>query len=85
MTVSNPRFSERKACLAQRAHEGLISMHSENIQNLRSKALRCRELAETASDAEVAEELLRIATELETALHVLRDPRSEEASTLLLD
>ena len=33
-------------------------MHSEHIQNIHSKALRCRELAETASDAEVAEELL---------------------------
>ena len=85
MTLSNPGFSERKACLAQRGCEGPTSMHSEHIQNIHSKALRCRELAETASDAEVAEELLRIAAELETALHVLRDPRSEDASTLLLD
>ena len=60
-------------------------MNSEHIQNLRFKALRCRELAETATDAEVAEELLLIATELETALKVLRDPRSEDASTLLMD
>ena len=60
-------------------------MISERIHNIRSKALRCRELAGAASDAEVAEELLRIATELETALHVLRDPRSEDASTLLMD
>ena len=57
-----------------------MSMNPEYIQTMRFKALRCRELAETASDAEVAEELLRIAAELETAVHVLDDERSEEAS-----
>ena len=55
-----------------------MSMKPEYIQTMRFKALRCRELAETASDAEVAEELLRIAAELETAVHVLGDERSEE-------
>ena len=83
--MPNPRFSERKGSVAQRGFEGPTSMISEHIHNIRSKALRCRELAGAASDAEVAEELLRIATELETALHVLRDPRSEDASTLLMD
>ena len=56
-----------------------MSMKPEYIQTMRIKALRCRELAETASDAEVAEELLRIAAELETAVHVLEDERSKEA------
>lgn len=46
-------------------------MKSEYVQDIHSKALRCRELARTASDAEVAEELLRLAGELETALHLL--------------
>ena len=53
-------------------------MKPEYIQTIRSKALRCRQLAETASDTEVAEELLRIAAELETAVYVLGDERSEE-------
>ena len=57
-----------------------MSMNPEYIQTMRFKALRCRELAETASDAEAAEELLRIAAELETAVHVLGDERSEEVS-----
>jgi hypothetical protein len=56
-------------------------MTSEHIQSIRSKALRCRELAGAASDAEVAEELLRIAAELEAALHVLGDQPSEEGSS----
>lgn len=56
-----------------------MSMNPEHIQTMRFKALRCRELAEKASDAEVAEELLRIAAELETAVHVLGDERSKEA------
>jgi hypothetical protein len=60
-------------------------MNAEYVQNMRLKALRCRELAKTASDAEVAEELLRIAAEIETALHLLRDSRSEDASMLLPD
>jgi hypothetical protein len=51
-------------------------MTSEHIQNIRFKAMRCRELAEGASDTEVAEELLRIAAELEAALHVLGDQPS---------
>jgi hypothetical protein len=55
-------------------------MNSEHIQSIRSKALRCRELAGAASDAEVAEELLRIAIEFEAALHVLDDQRSEGSS-----
>lgn len=46
-------------------------MTSEYIQDIQSKAVRCRELAKTASDAEVADELLRVAAELETALHLL--------------
>ena len=55
-------------------------MNSEEVQKVRSKALRCRELANTASDAEVAQELLRIAAELETGLLVLGDQRSDERS-----
>ena len=72
-------FSERKGFLAQLGCEGLMSMNPDYLQTMRFKALRCRELAETASDAEVAEELLRIAAELETAAHVLGGERSEEA------
>lgn len=44
---------------------------SMNSKLLRSKALRCRELAETASDAEVAAELLHIANDIETTLLLL--------------
>jgi hypothetical protein len=51
------------------------SMNSEEVQKVRSKALRCRELANSASDPEVAQELLRVAAELETALLVLEDER----------
>ena len=47
-----------------------------NSELLRSKALRCRELAETASDAEVAVELLHIANDIETALLVLGNQHS---------
>ena len=54
-------------------------MKPEYIQTIRFKALRCRDLAEKASDTEAAEELLRIAAELETAAHVLGNERSEEA------
>jgi hypothetical protein len=80
MTMPKPtRFSERKGFPAQRGCEGPMSMKPEYIQTMRIKALRCRELAETASDAEVAEELLRIAAELETAVHVFEDERSKEA------
>jgi len=57
-------------------------MNPEYIQTMRFKASRCRELAETASDAEVAEELLRIAAELETAVHALGDERPGEAPRL---
>jgi hypothetical protein len=47
-----------------------------NSELLRSKALRCRELAEAASDAEVAVELLHIANDIETALLLLGNQRS---------
>jgi hypothetical protein len=57
-----------------------MSMNSEFVQNIRLKALRCRELAKAASDPEVAEELLRIAAELETALHLIGNSRFEDAS-----
>jgi hypothetical protein len=76
------RFSERKGIPAQRGCEGPMSMKPEYIQTMRFKALRCRELAKAASDAEVAEELLRIAAELETAVHALGDEQSEEARML---
>jgi len=51
-------------------------MNSEQLQSIRSKASRCRELAKAASDSEVADELLRIAAELESALHVFGDEGS---------
>ena len=51
-------------------------MTSEKLQSIRSKASRCRELANAASDSEVADELLRIAAELESALHVFGDEGS---------
>jgi hypothetical protein len=53
------------------------SMNSEEIQKVRSKALRCRELSNSASDPEVKQELQRVAAELETALLVLEDERSK--------
>ena len=53
-------------------------MNSNYVQEMRSKASRCRELAKTASDPEVADELLRLAAELETALHLLEDEGSTE-------
>ena len=56
-------------------------MNSNYVQEMRSKALRCRELAKTASDPEVADELLRLAAELETALHLLEDERSTDGRT----
>ena len=49
------------------------SMNSEQIQSSRSKALHCRRLAATASDPEVAQELLRVADEIEAALLALCD------------
>ena len=52
-------------------------MISEEIQKVRSKALRCRELSNSASDPEVKQELQRVAAELETALLVLEDERSK--------
>ena len=52
-------------------------MNSEEIQKVRSKALRCRELSNSASDPEVKQELQRVAAELETALLVLEDERSK--------
>ena len=55
-------------------------MYSERIHNIRSQAVRCRELAKTASDAEVAEELRRIAAEIEDAVAVLAKQRSEDMS-----
>lgn len=51
-------------------------MNSEQLQSIRSKASRCRELAKAASDTEAADELLRIAAELESALHVFGDEGS---------
>ena len=57
-------------------------MNSEEVQTVRSKALRCRELANSASDPEVAQELLRVAAELETALLVLEDERLKSVAGL---
>ena len=57
-------------------------MNSEEVQKVRSKALRCRELANSASDPEVAQELLRVAAELETALLVLGGERSRYVAAL---
>ena len=51
-----------------------------NSELLRSKALRCRELAESASDAEVAAELLHIANDIETALLLLGNERSASSA-----
>ena len=53
-------------------------MNAEHIETIRFKALRCRELAESASDAEVAEELRRIAAEIDTAIAVFGSDRTKE-------
>ena len=75
--MTGPRkFTEGKAALA---HRGPMSMTSQHIETIRFKALRCRELAESASDAEVAEELRRIAAEIDAAIAVLGTERTEEA------
>ena len=58
-------------------------MYAERIHNIRTQAVRCRELAETASDVEVAEELRRIAAEIEDAIAVLGKQRSEDVSDVV--
>ena len=52
-------------------------MNAEHIETIRFKALRCRELAESASDAEVAEELRLIAAEIDAAIAVLASERTK--------
>lgn len=56
-------------------------MISQSILDIRSKALRCRELAEAASDAEVAEELRRIAADIEDAIVVLGTQCPDDVSS----
>jgi len=43
------------------------------VEKFRATANRCRHLAATATDDEVAQELLQIAEEIEAALPLVRD------------
>ena len=44
-----------------------------DIEKLRANAARCRELSTTASDPEVAQALLQIASEIDAAVPILED------------
>ena len=46
-------------------------MQSDALNRLRAQAVRCRELAETATDPEVAEALRDMARDIEIALPVI--------------
>ena len=52
----------------------------ELIRKVRSKAVRCRELASAASDAEAAQSLLQIASDIETVLPLFETEHSAESS-----
>ena len=63
--------------------EGLQFMSLERIEKMRSDAQRYREMAENASDPEVAETLVQIASDLEAAIIVIEKDRPEMASCSL--
>jgi hypothetical protein len=46
-------------------------VHDDQIRRLRARARRCRELAETATDAEVAAALLETAEDIERAIPMI--------------
>ena len=52
-------------------------MDPDLIRKVRSKAVRCRELASAASDAEAAQSLLQIAGDIETVLSSIETHDSE--------
>jgi hypothetical protein len=53
--------------------------YREDIEKLRANAARCRELSTTASDSEVAQALLAIASEIDAAVPILEDDVSQIA------
>jgi hypothetical protein len=55
-------------------------MSLEKIEKMRGDARRYREMANNASDPEVAETLVQIATDLESAIIVIENDRLERAS-----
>jgi hypothetical protein len=48
-----------------------VALQSDALNRLRAQAVRCRELAETATDPEVAEALRDMARDIEIALPVI--------------
>jgi hypothetical protein len=59
-------------------------MDKSSIRKLHENALRCRQLAESASDANVAEVLRETAADIEAAIPILQEflcRNSEVAST----
>jgi len=48
-----------------------VALQSDALNRLRALAARCRELAETATDPEVAAALRNMARDIETALPVI--------------
>jgi carbamoylphosphate synthase large subunit len=63
--------------------EGPCSMSFDKIEKMRADARRYREMATNASDTEVAETLVQIASDLEAAIQVIEKDRPDRISGAL--
>jgi len=71
--MHNPMFICERYYVATELQRGNPMLNSTQIDRLREQGARCRHLAQTASDEEVAAVLREIADEIDQALQLLTD------------